>query len=57
MIWLKKSTAQNLKRMLRMIENWSLEDLEMDVDIIEEKALEMMEVEEQEDNIIILDDS
>ena len=56
MIWLKKSTAQNLKRMLRMIENWSLEDLEMDVDIIEEKALEMMEVEEQEDNFMVVED-
>ena len=55
MIWLKKSTAQNLKRMLRMIENWSLEDLEMDVDIIEEKTLEMMEVEEQEDNFMVVE--
>ena len=43
MIWLKKSTAQNLKRMLRMIENWSLEDLEM-------------EVEEQEENFIVVED-
>ena len=46
-IWKKKLEATNLKRMLRMLRKLSLEDLEMDVDVVELKALEMMEVEDQ----------
>ena len=46
-IWNKKLEATNLKRMLRMLRKLSLDDLEMDVDVVELKALEMMEVEDQ----------
>ena len=43
-IWSKKMEAKNLRTMLRMLDKLSLEDLEMEVDEIELKAMEMMEV-------------
>ena len=47
--WQNKRTAQGLRTLLRLTKRWSFEDLEMNVDILEEKAMELMDVGELED--------
>ena len=47
--WQNKTTAQELRLMLKLISRLSLEDLEMDIDALEEKAMELMEVGELEE--------
>ena len=45
-VWKRKIAATNLRKIMRMLRAMSLEDLDMEVDSIEMKILEMMEVEE-----------
>ena len=57
-IWEKKIQAKNLKKMLSMLRELSPEDLEMEVEIVELKTLEMMELEEELDgytNVLDMD--
>ena len=49
LIWEKKLAAKNLSKMFRMLEQLSLEDLDIEVDNIELKAIDMMELEEYDD--------
>ena len=45
-VWKRKIAATNLRKMMRMLRAMSLEDLDMEVDRMEMKILETMEVEE-----------
>ena len=51
LIWKKKLEAKNIRKMYRMLEQLSLEDLEMEIDDIELKAMDMMELEEPNDTV------
>ena len=51
LIWEKKLAAKNIRNMYRMLEQLSLEDLEMEIDDIELKAIDMMELEEPDDPV------
>ena len=51
LIWEKKLAAKNIRKMYRMLEQLSLEDLEMEIDDIELKAIDMMELEEPNDPV------
>ena len=44
---MKKYEATKLKQILRMLRMLRLEDLEMEVDVVERKAIEMMEVDDE----------
>ena len=46
-VLMKKFEATKLKQILRMLRKLSLEDLEMDVDVVERKATELMEVNKE----------
>ena len=43
----KKYEATKVKQILRMLRMLTLEDLEMDVDVVERKAIELMEVDNE----------
>ena len=48
--WLLKMNARKYQRMVIMMEGMTVEDIEMDMEWIESRIIEMMEVEDQTDD-------